>query len=91
MEKLKEEIKISNYYVYRFIDQNNNIVYVGRTTNLAKRFMNHAHLTDNVKKIEYIECHTGGDMAWKEIYYINLFENSDNFSSKFTLIFRGFS
>jgi hypothetical protein len=75
LEKLKEEIKISNYYVYRFIDQNNNIVYVGRTTNLAKRFMNHAHLTDNVKKIEYIECPTGGDMAWKEIYYINLFAN----------------
>lgn len=37
--------------------------------------MNHAHLTDDIKKIEYIECATAGDMAWKEIYYINLFAN----------------
>lgn len=77
MEKSKEEIKISNYYVYRFIDKNNNIVYVGRTINLARRFLNHSHLTDDIKKIEYIECATGGDMAWKEIYYINLFANEN--------------
>lgn len=69
------EIEISNYYVYRFIDQNNHIVYVGRTINLVRRFLNHEHLTNNIKKIEYIECATAGDMAWKEIYYINLFAN----------------
>lgn len=75
LAKRKEEIKISNYYVYRFIDKGNHIVYVGRTINLAHRFLNHEHLTDDVKKIEYIECATAGDMVWKEIYYINLFAN----------------
>lgn len=81
MEKQKEEIKISNYYVYRFINKDNQIVYVGRTINLAQRFMNHSHLTDDIKKIEYIECATGGDMAWKEIYYINLFANEHTTNS----------
>lgn len=61
--------------MYRFIDSDNHITYVGRTINLVQRFMNHAHLTDDIKKIEYIECATAGDMAWKEIYYINLFAN----------------
>jgi len=52
-----------------------NIVYVGRTHNIVKRFLQHDHLTDNIKKIEYIECATEADMCWKEIYYINLFAN----------------
>lgn len=69
-----------NYYVYRFKDKNDNIIYVGRTINLENRFKQHEHLTDIVKKIEYIECPTETDMVIKEIYYINLYfnENSTN-------------
>lgn len=61
--------------MYRFINHNNKIVYVGRTINLERRFMNHEQLTKDIKKIEYIECETQADMVWKEIYYINLFSN----------------
>nr|WP_299054425.1 GIY-YIG nuclease family protein [uncultured Eubacterium sp.] len=66
---------MNNYYVYRFINKNNKIVYVGRTTNLTRRYLNHPHLTDDIKRIEYVECKTAADMAWKEIYYINFFAN----------------
>lgn len=65
-----------NYYVYRFVDVTNTIVYVGRTTDLTKGFLNHKYLEDDIKKVEYIKCQTKADMMWKEIYYINLFRNS---------------
>ena len=65
----------NGYYVYRFKDKNNNIIYVGKTVNLDQRFKQHEHLTKNVKTIEYIKCETESDMSWKEIYYINLYKN----------------
>lgn len=70
----------NGYYVYRFKDNNENILYVGKTHNLKQRFRQHEHLTDNIIKIEYIECLTDTDMTIKEIYYINLYynENSTN-------------
>ena len=64
-----------NYYVYRFKDESGDIIYVGRTDNLDRRFSQHEHLTDDVKIIEYIECQSEADMLWKEIYYINLYKN----------------
>lgn len=63
------------YYVYRFKDKDNIIIYVGRTIDLHERFIHHHKPLDNVDKIEYIECQTESDMLWKEIYYINLFRN----------------
>lgn len=70
----------NGYYVYRFKDKNDNILYVGRTHGLKQRFRQHEHLTDNIITIEYIECQTETEMAIKEIYYINLYynENSTN-------------
>lgn len=76
LEFLEEkEIKQNKFYIYRFVNYDNDITYVGRTTNLSRRFLNHSHLTDDIKKVEYIECNTEADMIWKEIYYINLFFN----------------
>ena len=63
------------YYVYRFLNKDNIIIYVGRTSDLSRRLSNHEHITDNVSKIEYIECDSEAEMAWKEIYYINLYYN----------------
>lgn len=68
----------NRYYVYRFKDKDDNILYVGRTHNLKQRFRNHEHLTDNIITIEYIECSTETEMAIKEIYYINLYYNNDS-------------
>lgn len=69
------------YYVYRFLDQQNNVVYVGKSKQaLEQRFKGHAHLPDQcyamTYKIEYIECATESDMSIKEIYYINKYRNS---------------
>ena len=65
----------NKYYVYRFKDKNDNILYVGRTHDLKERFRNHQNLTDDIVTIEYIECSTETDMVIKEIYYINLYFN----------------
>lgn len=73
---------MNGYYVYRFINYDDDIVYVGRTVNLLQRFTNHSFLTDAIKKIEYITCRTYADMVWKEIYYINLFANECTINTK---------
>ena len=69
------QTKKRKYYVYRFLNKQNTIVYVGRTGNLYQRFLQHEHLTDDIARIEYIECDSEAEMAWKEIYYINLYYN----------------
>ena len=69
------QTKERKYYVYRFLNKDNVITYVGRTVDLYKRFLQHDHLTDKISKIEYIECDSEAEMAWKEVYYINLYYN----------------
>lgn len=69
------QTKERKYYVYRFLNKDNVITYVGRTVDLYKRFLQHDHLTDKVARIEYIECDSKAEMAWKEVYYINLYYN----------------
>ena len=69
------QTKERKYYVYRFLNKQNIIVYVGRTGNLYQRFLQHEHLTNDIERIEYIECDSEAEMAWKEIYYINLYYN----------------
>lgn len=63
-------------YVYRFIDQENVVVYVGRSTNLKDTLATHPYLDESIRSVEYIHCSTVGDMMWKVIYYTNLFYNS---------------
>lgn len=72
------------YYVYRFLDESENIIYVGKSKqNLEQRFRGHGHLPkqcyDLVHKIEFIECPTESDMSIKEIYYINKYHSNDTF------------
>lgn len=67
---------IDKYYVYRFVNKDDVIVYVGSSTNMTKRFLNHMQLQDDIDRIEFIECESEAEMAWKEVYYINLFYNS---------------
>ena len=73
----------NKFYVYRFINKDENIVYVGKTIDLKTRFRQHEYLTDDIIKIEYIECASEADMTWKEIYYINLYKNKDTTNSSF--------
>lgn len=63
-------------YLYRFIDENNQIIYVGKTVqNLRDRFRGHYHLPEEcyeqTVKIEYATLYTEADLGIYEIYYIN--------------------
>lgn len=63
-------------YLYRFIDENNQIIYVGKTVqNLRDRFRGHYHLPEEcyeqTVKIEYATLCTEADLGIYEIYYIN--------------------
>ena len=40
------QTKERKYYVYRFLNKDNVITYVGRTVDLYKRFLQHDHLTE---------------------------------------------
>lgn len=63
------------YYIYQFIDKDNNILYVGKTVNLSSRMSGHNHLPSDCyekrKKILYAEVLTNSDMCLYEKYYID--------------------
>lgn len=60
--------------VYRFLNNNNEIIYIGKTKNLNTRISNHIHLDpicySEMTKIEYIEFNTFDDIDFAERYYI---------------------
>ena len=71
------------YYVYRFLDKSQNVIYVGKSKQeLEVRFSGHLHLPPEcyalVHKIQFISCKTESDMSIKEIYYINKYRSNDH-------------
>lgn len=82
-------------YVYRFMDENNRVLYVGMTSNMGKRMSQHfnhknnhirkqgkGHLYNKVQRIEYFSCPTEYDALVKELLYINLYKPRYNTASK---------
>lgn len=76
--------------VYRFIDKNGNILYVGSTEMLLKhRLSSHncGHLCDCCKrstvKVEYIVFPTIMDIRVAELYYINKYQPPYNTQHKY--------
>ena len=73
-------------YIYRFIDSNKRILYVGKTNNLDKRFVQHfrknGHLPKecygSVWKIEYIKVDSELNALLLETYYINKYRPKYN-------------
>ena len=61
-------------FVYRFLNENNKIIYIGKTVNLMRRMKEHDHLTEDCYKkvvnIEYTECETEYDSLILERYLI---------------------
>ena len=69
------------HFVYRFINKNNTVIYIGKTSqSLAQRFNLHEHLPaecyEAVEHIEYIECQSAAETQIKEVYYINLYKDN---------------
>ena len=72
------------YYVYRFLDKSQNVIYVGKSKlELERRFNHHQHLPKEcyamVDKIQFIVCKTESDMSIKEIYYINKYKSTEHY------------
>lgn len=73
-------------YIYRFIDKNQKVAYVGKTNNLNKRYNQHfgkrGHLTkecyNSVWKIEYIKVDSELNALLLETYYINKYRPKYN-------------
>lgn len=82
------EINFRNsYYVYKFLDTNNNIIYIGQTNNIRRRieqehFTSMGHLTQecykNTNKVEYVELNNGDEMNIYERYLINIYNPKYN-------------
>lgn len=62
-------------YVYRFINSNNEIIYIGKAKDLKNRLNSHDHLPDTcyseIDRIEYIVCLNTDESSIYERYLIN--------------------
>jgi len=78
-EKYKKKRNDSDYFVYKFVDDNNQIIYIGKTIRLPARMVQHFktdhHLPyecyDNVKYVFYCSLKTKVEMDIYEIYLID--------------------
>ncbi|MGN1327075.1 MAG: GIY-YIG nuclease family protein [Clostridia bacterium] len=76
------------YFLYRFLDKDNNIIYVGKTTKSMKKRMNgHKHCPKQCykerKEIQYAELETEADLFIYEVYYINKYMPKYNKATKY--------
>jgi len=67
-------MKTINNCIYRFLNKDNEIIYIGKAGNLISRMNNHNHLPkecyDETVYIEYTEFETEDEMDLAERYYI---------------------
>ena len=61
------------FYVYKFIDSKDNVLYVGQTIDPDRRFGEHKGTIWDKEKdhIEFAKCNSCTDMNIYEMYYIN--------------------
>lgn len=82
-----EKEKGKTNYIYRFINKNGEVIYIGKTNNISARIHNHlsdsGHLTkecyEQIDKIQFMI--TGSHILTdiKELYYINLYKPQFNY------------
>ncbi len=81
-----------DFYVYRFLDVENQIIYVGKTNNIKNRMRQHfgknGHLSEEcyeqVSLVECIELDSESDMSVLELYFINKWKPVYNSSNKYS-------
>lgn len=63
------------YYIYKFLNKNNQLIYIGKTIEVKRRYFQHLHeggwKKSEISKILYAECLSKSDMNIYEYYYIN--------------------
>ena len=82
----QEGLPTQGFFLYRWFNNNNEIIYVGKTTDLRRRMNDHKR--DNTKineavRIEYVDVqHLGiqssDNLEWLEDYFINLYHPKYN-------------
>ena len=81
----------NKYYVYRFLDNTNKVIYTGRTYNLEVRLFKHFGSRDQnlikrnkrTEKIEYVSFNKKTYCALYEVFLINLWTPEFNTDSKY--------
>lgn len=79
------------YYVYKFLNKSEKVIYVGKTINLDQRIKSHfgsfGHLDqacyDDVKSVCFIELESMTECTIYEIYYINKYNPMFNVRDKY--------
>lgn len=86
----KEKIKNSAYYLYKFVNKQGIVIYIGKTTDLKSRITQHfsnGHLPEGCYKetvrVSYLPVETEMLMTIMEIYFIAKFFPKYNVSQKF--------
>lgn len=82
----KQSASEQYYYVYRLLDKNNNILYVGKSKRLKQRISQHLgkgsnldpECVDRIAKVQYLIFTNECDMCLYEIYLINLYQPQYN-------------
>jgi hypothetical protein len=71
--------------VYRYVDISGNIIYVGKTGDLKRRFQEHKkeEMYKDCYKVEYIELDNPADIEIYETYYINKWMPKYNGAKKY--------
>lgn len=61
------------FYVYKYLGKNNEVLYVGQTIDLDRRFNEHKGKQWDIEKekIVFAKCNSLADMNIYEMYYIN--------------------
>ena len=70
-----------SYYIYKHLDNNNNIIYVGQTINIESRqsdHKTHSEWKNEISKIEYAEVTDKLLMDIYERYYISKYNPINN-------------
>lgn len=85
------------YYVYRFLDEESKVLYVGRTENINERltkqhFTQRGHLPQDcyksTKSVEYCEINSRSEMKIYELYLINYHKPSYNVQDNTSEVFQ---
>ena len=78
-------------FVYKFISDKNQVLYVGKTVNMDARMKNHfskkshlhgSGLYEQIQRIEYMTCKNEFEALQKELLYINFYKPRYNSASK---------
>lgn len=78
-------------FVYKFISDKNQVLYVGKTINMDARMKQHfskkshlhgSGLYEQIQRIEYMTCKNEFEALQKELMYINFYKPKFNTASK---------